>query len=297
MKRLGMEEGVPIEERMVTRAIERAQKQVEQRNFETRKHLLEYDDVNNKQRTEIYGLRRGILEGREQREYVMEKARDILDFLVEDHLGNRKDRTEWDLEGFRKQLLHFFGYDPAGDGIDLTGLDLGTAAERVWEPLTVRYAAKEEKVGAEMMRHYERHILLQIIDAAWKDHLLAMDHLKDGIGLRAYGQRDPLVEYKRESFEMFSQMKERIENDAIRFLFLLEPMTEEERQAEEERLRREEERRRQQQEQIFAAASRSAAGVTAKGGVQTVVHKTAKVGRNDPCPCGSGKKYKQCHGA
>jgi preprotein translocase subunit SecA len=297
MKRLGMEEGVPIEERMVTRAIERAQKQVEQRNFETRKHLLEYDDVNNKQRTEIYGLRRGILEGKEQREYVMEKARDILDFLVEDHLGNRKDRTEWDLPGFRKQLLHFFGYDPATDGIDLAGLDLTTAAERVWEPLTTRYAAKEEKVGAEMMRHYERHILLQIIDAAWKDHLLAMDHLKDGIGLRAYGQRDPLVEYKRESFEMFSQMKERIENDAIRFLFLLEPMTEEERQAEEERLRREEERRRQQQEQIFAAASRSAAGVTARGGVQTVVHKTAKVGRNDPCPCGSGKKYKQCHGA
>ncbi|HEX5042240.1 MAG TPA: preprotein translocase subunit SecA [Candidatus Polarisedimenticolaceae bacterium] len=297
MKRLGMEEGVPIEERMVTRAIERAQKQVEQRNFETRKHLLEYDDVNNKQRTEIYGLRRGILEGKEQREYVMEKARDILDFLVEDHLGNRRDRTEWDLPGFRKQLLHFFGYDPASDGIDLAGLELATAGGRIWEPLMTRYAAKEEKVGAEMMRHYERHILLQIIDAAWKDHLLAMDHLKDGIGLRAYGQRDPLVEYKRESFEMFSQMKERIENDAIRFLFLLEPMTEEERQAEEERLRREEERRRQQQEQIFAAASRSAAGVTARGGVQTVVHKTAKVGRNDPCPCGSGKKYKQCHGA
>ena len=297
MKRLGMEEGVPIEERMVSRAIERAQKQVEQRNFETRKHLLEYDDVNNKQRTEIYGLRRGLLEGKEQREYVMEKASEILDFLVEDHMGNRKDRGEWDLEGFRKQLLHFFGYDPAGDGLSLDGLALPDFAPRIWERLETRYAVKEEKVGAEMMRHYERHILLQIIDAAWKDHLLAMDHLKDGIGLRAYGQRDPLVEYKRESFEMFSQMSERIENDAIRFLFLLEPMTEEERKAEEERLQREEQRRRQQQEQIFAAASRSAAGVTAKGGVQTVVHKAAKVGRNDPCPCGSGKKYKQCHGA
>jgi len=228
---------------------------------------------------------------------VMEKARDILDFLVEDHLGNRKDRSEWDLEGFRKQLLHFFGYDAAADGLSLDVTSVPELAPRLWERLEARYQAKEEKVSAEMMRHYERHILLQIIDAAWKDHLLAMDHLKDGIGLRAYGQRDPLVEYKRESFDMFSQMSERIENDAIRFLFLLEPMTEEERLAEEERLRREEERRRQQQEQIFAAASRSAAGVTAKGGVQTVVHKTAKVGRNDPCPCGSGKKYKQCHGA
>jgi preprotein translocase subunit SecA len=297
MKRLGMEEGVPIEERMVSRAIERAQKQVEQRNFETRKHLLEYDDVNNKQRTEIYALRRGILAGREQREYVMEKARDVLDFLVEDHLGNRKDRTEWDLEGFHKQLLHFFGYDARAHGFDPGALPLAEIGEATWARLEARYAEKETKVGAEMMRHYERHILLQIIDAAWKDHLLAMDHLKDGIGLRAYGQRDPLVEYKRESFDMFSQMRERIENDAIRFLFLLDPMTEEERQAEEERLRREEERRRQQQEAIFAAASRSAAGVTARGGVETVVHKVAKVGRNDPCPCGSGKKYKQCHGA
>jgi preprotein translocase subunit SecA len=140
------------------------------------------------------------------------------------------------------------------------------------------------------MRQYERHILLQIIDGAWKDHLLAMDHLKDGIGLRAYGQRDPLVEYKKESFEMFGHTKERVENDAVRFLFLLEPMTEEDR-------RREEERRRAEQQQIFSAASRSAAGVTAKGGVKQVKRKVAKVGRNDPCPCGSGKKYKKCHGA
>jgi preprotein translocase subunit SecA len=140
------------------------------------------------------------------------------------------------------------------------------------------------------MRQYERHILLQIIDGAWKDHLLAMDHLKEGIGLRAYGQRDPLVEYKRESFDMFSQMKERIENDAVRFLFRLEPMTQEERE-------KEAERRRKEQEQIFRAASRSKEGVTARGGIQTVQRKQGKVGRNDPCPCGSGKKFKKCHGA
>ena len=140
------------------------------------------------------------------------------------------------------------------------------------------------------MRRYERHILLQIIDGAWKDHLLAMDHLKEGIGLRAYGQKDPLVEFKKESFEYLREMKERIENDAVRFLFLAEPMTEDERQAQEERRRRE-------QAQIFSAASRAKAGVTARGGVQTVVRKKSKVGRNDPCPCGSGKKYKKCHGA
>ncbi len=290
MKRLGMEEDVPIESPMVTRAIERAQKQVEQRNFDVRKHLLEYDDVNNKQRTEIYGLRRGLLEGLEQKEYVLPKAREILDLLVESHLAAHADRSEWDTDGLRVQLRHFYGFEPEQAGIDLTQVDLGQVGDVLWEQLDRRYAAKEEKMGAELMRQYERHILLQIIDSAWKDHLLAMDHLKEGIGLRAYGQKDPLVEYKRESFEMFGQMKERIENEAVRFLFLFEPMTEEQRKGEEER-------RRAEQARIFASASRSAAGVTARGGVVTVTRKTAKVGRNDPCPCGSGKKYKKCHGA
>ena len=139
------------------------------------------------------------------------------------------------------------------------------------------------------MRQYERQIQLQVIDGSWKDHLLAMDHLKEGINLRAYGQRDPLVEYKRESFEMFRQMKERVENDVVRFLFLMEPVSEEDRQ-------RDEERRRREQQQVFDAASRSAAGVTAKGGISTVKRKDGKTGRNSPCPCGSGKKYKHCHG-
>jgi len=290
MKTLGMEENVPIESPMVSRAVERAQKQVEARNFDTRKHLLEYDDVNNKQRKEIYGLRRDLLAGKEQKEYVQGKARDILGFLVEDHLRVHKDPGDWDLEGFRKQLLHFFGFNPVQEGIDLTEIGLDQMADRIWEPVQRRYEAKEEKVGSELMRHYERHILLQIIDSAWKDHLLAMDHMKEGIGLRAYGQKDPLVEYKRETFEMFGHMRERIENDAVRFLFLLDPMTEEERV-------KEQERRKAEQAQIFAAASRSAAGETARGGVKTVVRKKAKVGRNDPCTCGSGKKYKKCHGA
>jgi len=289
MKSLGMEQDVPIESNMVSRAIERAQKQVEQRNFEIRKHLLEYDDVNNKQRNEIYNLRRDLLEGKEENEYVLVKAREILDFLVDDHLAVHKSPADWDLAGFSQQLRHFFGTDPVSLEVDVAALNLDDVAETMWAKLLAKYKTKEEKVGPELMRQYERHILLQIIDSSWKDHLLSMDHLKDGIGLRAYGQRDPLVEYKKESFEMFGQTKERIENDAVRFLFLLEPMTEEDR-------RKEEERRRAEQQQIFSSASRSAAGVTAKGGVQQVKRKVAKVGRNDPCPCGSGKKYKKCHG-
>jgi len=289
MQKLGMEDGVPIESRMVSRSIERAQKQVEQRNFEVRKHLIEYDDVNNKQRTEIYGLRRGLLEGKEQREYIFEKGREILEVATEDATAGVEDPSEWNLDGLRQQLIHYFGTDPEKEGIRIEALGRGEMGDRIWDALQRKYEAKEEKVGAALMRQYERHILLQIIDAAWKDHLLAMDHMKDGIGLRAYGQRDPLVEYKKESFDMFSSMKERIENDAVRFLFLLDPMTDEER-------RQEEERRRREQQAIFEAASRSAAGVAAKGGVATVTRKIAKVGRNDPCPCGSGKKYKKCHG-
>ena len=289
MARLGMEEGVPIESPMVSRAIERAQKQVEQRNFDTRKHLLEYDDVNNKQRTEIYGLRQGLLEGREQKEYILQKAREILDYLVEEHLGAHENPKDWDLEGLQKQLLHFYNFEPEQAELRLADLRLDEIGDALWSKLLERYDAKEEKVTPELMRQYERHIVLQIIDAAWKDHLLAMDHLKEGIGLRAYGQKNPLVEYKRESFDMFGQMQERIENEIVRFLFLLEPMSEDDR-------RREEQKRRQEQAQIFAAASRSASGVTARGGVKTVERKEVKTGRNDPCHCGSGKKFKKCHG-
>jgi preprotein translocase subunit SecA len=287
MKRLGMEEDVPIESPMVSRAIERAQKQVEQRNFETRKHLLEYDDVNNKQRTEIYSLRRQLLEGREQKEYILTKGREILDVAIEESLGQHAEPKDWELETFRQQLLRFYNFDPEAEGIRLEELALEAVAPTLWEKLVERYEAKERKVGADAMRQFERQILLQVIDAAWKDHLLAMDHLKEGIGLRAYGQKDPLVEYKRESFEMFGQMKERIENDVVSFLFRAEPLSAEER---EEELRR----RRAEQRRIFEAASRSAAGVVAQ---RAAARKVEKVGRNDACPCGSGKKYKKCHGA
>jgi len=290
LQRLGMEEDVPIESGMVSKAIERAQKQVEQRNFEVRKHLLEYDDVNNKQRTEIYSMRRQILDGGEQRGYVLDKGREILDLLVDDYVTSKEHREQWELDGLSQQVLHFFGTTPEAEGVALAEVPADQMADALWSKLEARYRDKEAKVGPDLMRRYENHILMQIIDSQWKDHLLAMDHLKDGIGLRAYGQRDPLVEYKRESFDMFGAMRERIENEVVRFLFLLQPMTEEEQRAEAEKRRRE-------QEAVFRAASRSAAGITARGGVQAVERKDAKVGRNDPCPCGSGKKYKKCHGA
>ena len=290
LQRLGMEEDVPIESPMVSRAIERAQKQVEQRNFEVRKHLLEYDDVNNKQRNEIYNLRRGILEGNEQKEFVLENGRAVLDELVQKHLGEAPEPAEWDLDGFRQQLKYFFGLhlEPSDD--EVRGTPMDEIADKLWGPLVARYDQKEEKIGADRMREYERHLLLQIIDASWKDHLLSMDHLKEGIGLRAYGQRDPLIEYKKESFQMFGHTRQRIEDEAVRFLFLLEPMTDEEREQEEQR-------RRAEQERIFQAASQAKAGVTAKGGITQVKRDDGKVGRNDPCPCGSGKKYKRCHGS
>jgi preprotein translocase subunit SecA len=290
LKTLGMEEDVPIESPMVSRAIERAQKQVEQRNFEVRKHLLEYDDVNNKQRTEIYGLRRGLLEGAEQKDFIFDNGHAILGELVAEHLGSQAGPEDWDLPNFRQQLKHFFGMELSASDEELRAIRLDEVADKLWGPLVERYEAKETKIGPERMREYERHLLLQIIDATWKDHLLAMDHMKEGIGLRAYGQKDPLIEYKKESFEMFGHTRERIENDAVRYLFLLEPMTEEERA-------REEERRRAEQAQIFRAASQAKAGVTAKGGIETVKRAAGKVGRNSPCPCGSGKKYKRCCGA
>ena len=286
MGRLNIEEGVPIESPLVTRSIERAQKQVEQRNFETRKHLLEYDDVMNKQRTEIYGLRRELLEGAEQKRYALDKAFDLVDWLVEQHIGERP-KEEWTLEELRGQILHSYGVDAVREKIAEPGQGADDIRSGLRKVLGDKYASKEARIGEEMMRQQVRFIALSIIDARWKDHLLAMDHLKEGIGLRAYGQKDPLVEYKRESFDLFLEMKNRIEEEIVRYVFLFEPMTQEEREEEERRKTRE-------RELIFQAASRSRAGVEARA---PVTREAPKVGRNDPCPCGSGKKYKKCHGA
>jgi len=283
MGKLGMDEGVPIEANMVSKAIERAQKQVEGHNFDIRKHLLEYDDVNNAQRTEIYGLRRQILEGQEQTEYIQTIAKDLADYLVDEYTAD--DHPEnWDLDALSRELKQKLNFNTTEAGIVLDQHGVQELKDLIWDKCWARYQEKEQAFGAEMMRLHERMITLQVVDKRWKDHLYAMDHLKEGIGLRGYGQRDPLTEYKRESFEMFGSMKERLEDDVTRYLFHLDPAVVEEQQRQREAARR---------QLSYSAPPKDGTAKKKK----PVVRKEAKVGRNSPCPCGSGKKYKKCCGA
>ncbi len=228
MARIGMGEGVPIEHAMVSKAIQRSQKQVEGHNFTIRKHLLEYDDVMNKQRTTVYAQRKEILEGKDMREYVGTLVEQILDWQLDTHVSPDKSQDEWDLEGFRNALAGQFGVDPNGIGVDWTAASPADLKDKILAHLRKVYEDKERLMGPGMMRQFERFILLQIIDNQWKDHLLGMDYLKEGIGLRGYGQRDPLVEYKKESFDMFQAMLDRIEDETVRYLYLLQPAVEQE---------------------------------------------------------------------
>jgi len=227
MHKLGMEEGIPIESKLITRQIERAQKQVEGRNFEIRKHLLEYDDVMNKQRAEIYRFRREILEGEDRKEYILELAQDILIEFLDLYANLETDPEEWDLENLKVNLRRVYGIDPPQDVDQLSRPEL---EEQLLKQIQSKYQEKEEQIGAEMMRWYESMVMLQIMDQQWKDHLLVLDHLKEGIGLRGYGQRDPLVEYKRESFELFEALWNRATEEIVRMLFLLRPITKEDEQ-------------------------------------------------------------------
>ena len=303
MQRLGMEEGVPIEHKMVTNAIERAQKQVEGQNFSIRKHLLEYDDVMNKQRVAIYRLRREILDGKEQRDYILELADNILDYLLDQHLSEEIDVEEWDLDGFKKALQGQYGLDSGTlSAIDWDGLNRNEIREEIAKKNRDRYESKEQIVGPDLMRTHERIIMLQVVDSQWKDHLYAMDHLKEGIGLRGYGQRDPLMEYKKESFSMFEAMWDRIEEEIVRLLFLLRPVRE---PAFERRPVARPARLSLNDPSVVpsafdaprAAGPRRESQGGADAAVTTIKRTEAKVGRNSPCPCGSGKKYKKCHGA
>ncbi len=234
MQRLGMEEGVPIEHGMVTKAIERAQKQVEAQNFSVRKHLLEYDDVMNKQRESVYTLRREVLEGKvhlseeevvDSRTYLLALAEDILEDQVERFAGSKMDVEEWDIPALIREVSRVFGLDPRDlEALELTTKNGEEIGDAVWALAKKSYDEKEQIVGAEILRRVERDIMLQIVDAQWKDHLYSLDHLKEGIGLRGYGQRDPLVEYKKESFALFQDMKGRIEEEMVRYLFWLRPV-------------------------------------------------------------------------
>jgi preprotein translocase subunit SecA len=323
LQRLGMEEGVPIESRLISKRIEAAQKAVEAQNFEARKHLLEYDDVMNKQREAVYGLRRSLLDGLDQKELILEDyVAGILSELMDKHAAKEVHPQDWNIQGLRNDVFTRFGVDILKEGIDADQLNRAELGDAVFQKLRERYDAKERLIGPEQMRHHERWIMLSVLDSQWKDHLLSMDHLKEGIGLRGYGQHDPLVEYKRESFEMFEAMMARCQEETARYLYLMQVLdADEERQREVieaaiesgEELRPHEtggdtrrarrvatsvddmeeqfqKRKKRELEQARMAGSSEARQV------QQVVRSGEKIGRNDPCPCGSGKKYKKCCG-
>jgi preprotein translocase subunit SecA len=287
MKRLGMEEGVPIESGLISRRIEAAQKAVEGQNFESRKHLLEYDDVMNKQRTAVYDLRRQLLEKDDHREYVLSLAESIVEELVEQYCAKDVHPDEWNLTGLRNAIFGQFGIDLRHEGLEGARMSAPEWTERLQDLVLRKYEEKEAIFKPENMRWHERMILLHIVDQQWKYHLLAMDDLKEGIGLRGYGQKDPLVEYKKESFQMFETMMSQIEEEVVRWLFLMQPVQEEQQVKEIER-----KQKKQEQDLIMTGADDGSASAS-----KTVVRSGEKVGRNDPCPCGSGKKYKKCHGA
>jgi preprotein translocase subunit SecA len=281
MGKLGMEEDVPIEHRMVSRAIENAQKKVEEHNFEMRKHILEYDDVMNQQRKVIYEQRRQILAGMDLKEEVLGLAEDMLDSMIAFYCPEDAYPESWDVTGLKDTLAAKFSYRMAG--IDPQSLSREEFREKLWQALKQSYDDKEQQIGSELMRHLEKVFMLQAVDHQWKDHLLAMDHLKEGIGLRGYGQKDPLIEYKKEGFEMFEEMKLRIVESTVENLFRIKVAAKEQGQ----------EIERRQKRQI---ANLSFVGSGAAAAVPAPVHVGQKVGRNDPCPCGSGLKYKKCHG-
>jgi len=336
LQRLGMEEGVPIESRMITRRIEAAQKAVEGQNFEARKHLLEYDDVMNKQREAVYGLRRRLLEGLDQKDLIIEDyVSGILGDILERHCPPKVHQDDWDLKALKDAIFTSCGVDIYAEGLKPEQMNRQELGDAIFDKLKERYDAKEALIGAEAMRYHERMIMLSVIDAQWKDHLLGMDHLKEGIGLRGYGQHDPLVEYKRESFDMFEEMMQRFQEETVRYLYLMQIMERPPdsgampgggtaggspndapgqgleagvpsiitggrggngrppRQVATSVDEIEEAFQRKKKRELEQARMAGAGDMQ----VQQVVRSGAKVGRNDPCPCGSGKKYKKCCGA
>ncbi|HEY0265074.1 MAG TPA: preprotein translocase subunit SecA [Granulicella sp.] len=340
LQRLGMEEGVPIESKMISNRIEAAQKAVETQNFESRKHVLEYDDVMNKQREAVYGLRKQLMEGVDQKQLITEDyVSTILSNILDENAPEKAHPDEWKTEAILSQVYDLFGAKLDGE-LDFTTLSRHELGEAIFEKLNARYALKEQILGEPAMRYHERVVMLSVLDGLWKDHLLQMDHLKEGIGLRGYAQQDPLVAYKKESFDIFEGMMLRFQEDTVRHLFRMQiigpdgtPIETPEQlaqiQAQQMQPPPEQAALPQQQEAPDAAPQRPqvpvptrppsttidqleqefqkkkqreldqarAAGSAAASGETAQRRSGEKIGRNAPCPCGSGKKYKQCHGA
>jgi preprotein translocase subunit SecA len=332
LERLGMEEGVPIESKMISNRIEGAQKAVEAQNFESRKHLLEYDDVMNKQREAVYGVRRALLEEADQKELILEDyVGGILSGMLDEFAPENQHPDQWNVKGLEDKLVGQFGLDLKAAGINPVELNRHELGEAIFEKLKQDYEAKEKILSSPTMRYHERMVMLSVIDGLWKEHLLSMDHLKEGIGLRGYAQQDPLVAYKRESYDMFEAMMMKFQEDTVRFLFrmqILGPDGQPVNAAPEPRrsvppappvassakpptleappreisiptrqpsttidaLEKEFQRKKQRE---LAAANFAGAGEASTPAQRRTGE---KVGRNDPCPCGSGKKFKKCHG-
>ena len=285
MSRLGMEEGVPIEHGLVTRAIENAQKKVEAHNFDIRKHLLEYDDVLNKQREVVYNERREVLKGQTLKEQVVELAENLAEDIVARYTDKEAHASDWDLNGLREALYHQFNLRLDFKSEEDDHFSAESVGELVRTRILEAYEDKEKRFGEPMLRQLEKIIMLQTIDSLWKDHLLNMDHLKEGIGLRGYGQKNPLQEYQKEGYDMFEDMIHRKEEDVVQKLFTVELARES--VAPQVEL--------QQPRPQRVVLSHGDEPISAQPG-RAVRREVEKVGRNDPCPCGSGKKYKRCHG-
>ena len=335
LQRLGMEEGVPIESGMISKRIEAAQKAVETQNFESRKHVLEYDDVMNKQREAVYGLRRQLMEGVDQKQLITDDyASTILSNTLDEHAPDKATREEWNTAKIFEQLHDVFGarFDDGPGAIQIDELNRHELGEAVFDRLQARYEIKEQILGAQAMRYHERVVMLSVLDGLWKDHLLAMDHLKEGIGLRGYAQQDPLVAYKKESFDMFEAMMLRFQEDTARHLFRMQiigpdgqPIETAEQLAAAQAARPEpaavtapaqaelpaaplpsvpvrqpsttidalerefQKKKARELEQARQAGASADASTSQR-------YTGEKVGRNEKCPCGSGKKFKNCHG-
>ncbi len=350
LQRLGMEEGVAIESGMISNRIEAAQKAVETQNFESRKHVLEYDDVMNKQREAVYGLRKQLMEGIDQKQLITEDyTANILSNILDEHAPEKSLPTEWKTEELFNQLHDVFGvrFDQGPNAIDMDNVTRHELGETIFDHLKSRYDIKEQILSDTQMRYHERIVMLSVLDGLWKDHLLAMDHLKEGIGLRGYAQQDPLVAYKKESFEMFESMMNRFQEDTARHLFRMQiigpdgqPIESAEQLQAAQQARQqtiegnptepgapglasetwdagstptptpapvvptrqphttidalELEFQKRKQRELDQAKQAGAALQTDSANSPHIAGQ--KVGRNDKCPCGSGKKFKNCHG-
>jgi preprotein translocase subunit SecA len=284
MDRMGMEEGEPIEHKMLSKAIENAQRKVEGHNFEIRKHLLEYDDVMNKQREVIYSQRKQIMKGEGLRDEIMGFIDEIAEELSLEYGHEKTMPAEWDWEALNQRLAGHFGVNLEVAEGDMPHLDLEAFREMIGQTIKAGYAMQVERFGETEMAMAERYMMLQTLDQLWKDHLLSMDHLREGIGLRGYGQKDPLLEYKKEGFDMFMAMISRFRMETVSILMRIRPM----KQDEVEELEARRKARRERELQMNHGEEEPVK--------KPVKRKGEKVGRNAPCPCGSGKKYKKCCG-